>query len=228
MSDEQIVIDLEPRDVLGKSVKHLRKNGVVPAVIHNHGKDSIIVQGDGVTMLKVFRKAGKNHTVNVTAKGKTYVTLIKDADFDPVKQTLSHIVFNAVSADQKVEAEIPVHAKFAEGNETTPAERAGLMVLTNEDVVLVEAVPSKLPDAIYYDAEKLVNVGDHVLIGDLEVPEGVEIIDDPNKSVVTVFEPSAVAAANDAAGGDAEEEVAETADAEGEAGTEATEVKTEE
>lgn len=209
MGSENIEIALDAREVTGKQVKHLRKEGKIPAVIHNHGKESLVVQGDFQELVKVYRQAGRHHPVQVKAGGKVYTTLIKKADFEPKKNQLTHIVFNAVKADQKVEAEIPVEPKFSEGNESSPAERSGLLVLANLEAVTVEAVPSKLPDVIYYDAEKLVEVGDHVLVSELLLPADVVLkADDPNQPIATVFEPSAVAAANDAAGGQEEEEAA--------------------
>jgi hypothetical protein len=60
-----------------------------------------------------------------------------------------------------------------------------------------------LPDALTYDAEKLVAVGDQVTAADLQVPKGVELDIEPEHVLATVFEPSALAAANDAVGGDA-------------------------
>jgi large subunit ribosomal protein L25 len=206
MSDDVFEIELEERTAIGKGVKHLRSTGKVPAVIHNHGKDSIIVQGDGVSLLKIYKKAGKHHPIEVKAGGKTYTTLIKDAEFEPRKHRLNHLVFNAVAADQVVEAEVPIEPRYDEGNDASPAERAGLMVLHNLEAVTVEAVPKNIPDVLYFNAEKLVEVGDHILISDLDLPAGVTIKEEPGQSIVSVFEPSAVAAANDAAGGTAEEE----------------------
>lgn len=205
MAQDTISLTLDPRTVTGKAVKHLRNAGKIPAVIHDHGRPSIIVEGDSLAIMKVYHQAGKHHPVVVTADGKTYTTLIKTAEFEPRKNKLSHVVFNAVSANQLVEAEVPVEPKYAEGNEATPAERAGLIVLNNLDVVEVEAVPSMLPDVIYYDAEKLAKIGDQVTVADLIVPPKVTITSDPGQAVATVYEPSALAAANDAAGGAAEE-----------------------
>ncbi len=204
MSDT-ISISLEPREVTGKKVKHLRNDGVIPAVIHDHGKASINVSGNYVEMLKVYRAAGKHHPVAVSAGGKNYVALIKSADFDPRKNLLTHIVFNAVKANQKVDAEIPVRIRLDEGNEATPAERAGLIVLHNLEMVTVAAFPKDLPDFVEFNGEKLVEVGDHATVSDIIVPHGVEIKTDLDQQIASVFEPSALAAANDAAGGDAEE-----------------------
>jgi large subunit ribosomal protein L25 len=213
MAQDTISLEVQPREITGKAVKHLRKDGLIPAVIHDHGKQSIIVQGDAIAMIKALKKAGKHHPIELKAGAKTYTAMIKTAEFEPRKNQLNHIVFNAVSAGQKVEAEVPVHPQYAEGNDASPAERAGLMVITNLESVLVEALPNKLPDALYYDAEKLVEIGDHVTVADLVVPADVIIKTEAEHGVASVFEPSAVAAANDAAGGDAEPEEAAAVEA---------------
>lgn len=149
-------------------------------------------------------QAGKHHPVSLKAAGKNYTAMIKDVEFEPKKHMLTHVVFGAVSANEKVEAEVPVHAAYAEGNEVSPAERSGYLVISNVATVVVEAVSSKLPDVLTYDAEKLVEVGDSITVAELTVPKDVEIKTEPETVIATVYEPSAIAAANDAAGGDAD------------------------
>lgn len=205
MSQDTVSLTLEPRKVTGKAVKHLRRDGFIPAVIHDHGKPSVVVQADAMELLKVWRQAGKHHPVELKAGDKSYVALIKTADFDPKKHLLTHVVFNAVDKNQKVEAEIPVRPRYDEGNESSPAERNSLIVLAQLETVQVKAIADKLPDFLEYDAEKLVEIGDHVTVADLTAPEGVEIETEPEHSIATVYEPSAIAAANEAAAGDAEE-----------------------
>lgn len=213
MAQDSISLALEPRSVTGKQVRQLRRSGTVPAVIHDHGKDSVIVQGDYMAVYKVWQQAGKHHPVNLKAGDKSYVALIKDAEFDPKKHLLTHVVFNAVDKDQKVEAEVPVRPKYEEGNESSPAERNGLIVLSHLDVVQVKAVPSSIPDLLEYDAEKLVEIGDNVTVADLTLPADVELLTEPEHSIATVYEPSALQAANEAAAGEAEEAEGEAAEA---------------
>lgn len=219
MTQDKISLTLAPREVMGKQVRQLRRSGVIPAVIHDHGKDSVVVQAEYNELLKVYRQAGKHHPVNLKAGDKSYLAIIKSATFEPRNNRLNHVVFNAVNADEKVEAEIPIRAKYDEGNDVSPAERNSLIVLTNLDTVLVEAIPSNLPDAIEYNGEVLVGIGDHVTVADLIVPVGVEIKTELEHAVATVYEPSAIAAANDEAGGDAEATVEAV---ESEEGSEAT------
>jgi len=212
MSD-QITLAVDTRDTLGKAVKRLRREGMVPGVIHDHGKASVHIQAEYQAVHKVFMAAGRHHPVEVTADGKKFTTIIKSVTFDPRRNDMSHIVFGAIRANEKVDAEIPVHPAYAEGNDASPAERAGLIVLVQTTSVAVKALPKDLPDALTYDAERLVVVGDQVTVADLQVPVGVELEVDAEHVLVTVFEPSALAAANDDAGGDAADEpVATTAD----------------
>lgn len=221
---EEVMLEVKKREVLGKAVKRLRKEGLVPAVIHDHGKESIHVEGQYLEVLKAYQQAGKHHPVNLSAGDHKYTVLIKHVDIDPRRHELRHVVFNAVKANEKVDAEIPVRIRYDEGNDSTPAERAGLVVLTQLDAVEVEALPRDLPDFLEFDGEKLVEVGNSLTVADLIVPANVTIKTDPGHPLATVFEPSALQAANDAAGGDAEEETAEPAEgeeaAEGEAGGE--------
>jgi len=205
MSSDSINLTVDPRTVTGKAVKHLRKSGRIPAVIHDHGKESVLVEGDSLQMVKVWKQAGKHHPVELKAGDKSFTVLIKTAEFDPRKHQLTHLVFNAVDKNQKVDAEVPIRPRYDEGNEASPAERGGLIVLAQLEAVAVKAIPSKIPDFLEYNAEKLVEVGDHATVADLVIPEGVEVETDEHHSIATVFEPSALAAANEAAAGDAEE-----------------------
>lgn len=206
MSQEKINLELSIRDVVRKGLRKLRDQDQVPGVIHDHGKESITVMADYNTLSKVVVKAGKHHPVNLSVAGKKYTALIKDIAYEPRRHRVAHIVFNAVNANETVDAEVPVRIKFDEGNESTPAERAGLIVLHNVDVVTVEALPANLPDVIEFDGEKLVEAGDQATVADLIVPKNVTVTTEPEQVVATVFEPSALAAANEAAGGDAEDD----------------------
>lgn len=208
MSQDAIILEVSGREVSGKAVKHLRKEGIVPAVIHDHGKESVLVQGSYLDLYRTYQQAGKHHPIELKAPDRTYTVLIKDAEFEPRKNQLTHLVFNAVNKNQKVEAEVPLHPRYGEDNDSSPAERSGLIVLAQLDVVQVKAIPNNIPDALYYDAEKLVEVGDHITVADLKLPADVELLTDAAHAVATVFEPSALAAANEAAAGDATEEEA--------------------
>lgn len=191
MSDSgDISLTVQNREVVGKGLQHLRHDGLVPAVIHDHGKDSIHVQGSYLDMYRVYQQAGKHHPVHVTVGGKKYLALIRDANFEPRKNTLRHLVFNAIEQNKPVETEVPL---IFEGD--AEAEKAGLMVLRQLDNVEVKALPKDLPDQIVIDISGLAELGDKLHVSDLKAPDGVEILTEAEHPVAMVDEPRSLAAA---------------------------------
>ncbi len=181
---EDIVITLEKREVIGKAVKHMRREGQVPAVIHDHGKASMHVMAPYLDLVKAYKQAGKHQPVSLKVGGEEHLALIKDVDFDPKKHQMRHVVFNAINQNETVEAEVPI---VISGD--IPAEMANLMVLKTLDHVIVEAFPKNLPDELVIDGARLAEVGDRVTVADLSVPEGVTIKDDPEQMIAAVEEP---------------------------------------
>lgn len=180
---------------MGKAVRQLRRQGQVPAVIHDHGKASLHVQAAYLPIYKIYQQAGKHHPVDLTVGGKKYLALIKDATFEPRKNRLQHVVFNAIKQNEKVTAEVPLVL-----SDEVPAERAGLIVLTHLENVTVEGLPHSLVDSLTADASALNEVGDKVTVADLKIPTGLTIMDDPDTVIATVEMPrDQIAEANAAA-----------------------------
>ena len=183
MSTNDIALSLTKRTVIGKQVRALRRSGKVPAVIYDHGKESIIVEAPIMEVTKVYEKAGKHHAIDLDVENQKYLAIIKDVDFDPRKNTIRHIVFDSLNQNEKVKTEVPI--RF-EGNSS--AEKAGLMLLLQLEVLEVEATPRNLPDSVSVNVETLAEIGDRILVSDLTVPNEVTIITDSEHSVVSVIE----------------------------------------
>ena len=171
MSKDAIAVELQKRTVLRKGLQGLRASGFIPAVIHDHGKQSIHVMGDTILLSKVYSNAGKHHPVQLTVGKQQHLVLIKDVDFEPAKHRMRHIVFQSIKQDEETEAEVPIVFKDVE----IPAEKLSLLLLKQLDRVQVKALPKDLPDQLVVDPSKLAEVGDHVTVADLEVPEGVTV-----------------------------------------------------
>jgi large subunit ribosomal protein L25 len=200
MSDK-IELTVEDRQVHGKAVKTLRKHGYVPAVIYGDGVTPQNVMALQPQMVKVYRAAGRHHPIELLIGRQKRLAMIKTADIDPVKHTLRHVAFHAIKQNEIVETQVPI---VITGLGETPAEKAGLVILTNIDKVDIEALPSNLPDAVQLPGEKLATAGDRATVADLVVPQGVTITSDLDQVVATVYEPSALVAQNEAAAGEAE------------------------
>ncbi len=186
MSQEDIVLELELRNIVRKGLTGLRSTGKIPAVIHNRGSASVNVMGESLALQRVYKRAGKHHAVNLRVGDQDYLAMIKKADFEPKKNTLEHIVFQAIDKNQKVETEVPI---VIEGE--VPAEKAGLLVITNVDTVDVEALPGDLPDNLKVDGTKLEEIGDKLHVSDLIVPKGVVVMTDAETTIAVVEETKA-------------------------------------
>jgi large subunit ribosomal protein L25 len=218
---DKISLKVEERDVRGKKVRALRRQGLTPGVVYGPGMDPIAIQADAAEMRRVVSAAGKHTPVSLTG-AKRRIAMIKDVEFNPTKHgVVRHVSFHAVKADEPVVAEVPVRLV---GVGESVAEKAGLVVLQAIDRIEVKALPMDLPDAVEVDITALAEAGDRVTLGDATLPEGVSFVerveaakeedddDEEEKPSITdlvvanVYEPAALEAANDAAAGDAEDE----------------------
>jgi large subunit ribosomal protein L25 len=208
MADVDAPVKLEQRTVVGKGLNHLRRDGTVPAVIHNHGQASIHVMGAERELVRIYHIAGKHHPLNLEVGSDKFLALIKDAHFDPVKRRLQHVVFQAIKQDEKVEAEVPIRL-----DGEIPAEKIGLMILHQLDHVEVEALPKNLPDELVADATKLAELHDEITVADLVVPAGVTVLTEADHPIARAVETKAMISEEDLQA----EVAAEEAEAEGEA-----------
>jgi large subunit ribosomal protein L25 len=198
---ESIVLEAHKREITGKKVKSLRANGFVPATVYENGKESINVQVAYNLLSKAYSHAGMGQPVELSVDNKKYLTMIKDVHIDPAKNTIMHVAFHAVNANDPVEAEVPVHI---EGD--VPAEQQGNFIVRPNSHVEVKALPANLPEFMSVDASKLVSPGDHVTVADINPIKDVEIISEPELVLATVEEPRAVVEA------EAEEENVDASD----------------
>lgn len=216
MSHEDVLLTLTQRDVSGNHLKKLRADGQVPAVVYDHGQTTH-ASLDEKELIKAFRTVGRSQPLELELGDKKQLAMIKQVDRDPVKHRFRHVAFHAIKRNEKVTADVPIHIVLDEGNDQTPAERAGLVVLRAIETTTIKAFPRNLPEALLVNGETLAAAGDRLTFADISLPEGVEFAEaevDLEQTIASAYEPSAIAAANDAAAGEAETSGAEAVEAE--------------
>ncbi len=201
-----ISLKLEMRETKGKKVAELRRQDIVPSVVYGGQSTPIDTQSGLVETTKVVRAAGKHSPVDITIEGKKKLAIIKSIDIDPVKHVIRHVAFHTIKQNEKIVTEVPLHLV---GLGESIAERAGLVILQAIEHVEVRALPVDLPDAIEMSVAGLETDDDKLTIADVKLPAGVEFADHEQNLdlvVANVYEPGALQAANESAGGDAEDE----------------------
>lgn len=223
---DKITLTIQERELHGKKLAGLRKQGFVPGVVYGADMEAMSVQAVEGDVVKVVKAAGQHTPVQLVGK-KRRIAMIKDVDRDPVRHVIRHVSFHAVRADEPVTAEVPIRLV---GEGESVAERNGLVILQALEKIEVKALPMELPEALEVSIVELAEAGERVTIGDIKVPEGVEIVDNDDGRIdededeerqtimdlviASVYEPSALQAANEAAAGDAEEASAEAVESE--------------
>lgn len=211
-----ISLKLEERTAEGKKLKKLRNSGLIPSVVYGGHDLPIMTQSKQVETSKVVSIAGRHTPISLTIDGKKKLVIIKNIDIDPVKHILRHIAFHTIKQSDIITTEVPI---VLVGQGESAAERAGLVILQAIEHVEIKAKPADLPESLELSIINLATTEDKISIGDIKLPEGVEFADadqDMELIIANVYEPSALQAANEIAGGEAEVEEESEVPVEGE------------
>lgn len=179
----KLKLTAEKRELLGKGVKKLRKEGVIPANIFGKDFNSLAISVKEADFSKVYKEAGETGVVYVDVSTDEIPTLIKSVQKHPVNDYLLHIDFRKINLKQKIETEVPL-----EFIGEAPAVKDGAVVLYQQDSVMIEALPMDIPSAIEINLEQLTEIGQDVKVADLPKSEKYEFIDDPETVLVSVTE----------------------------------------
>ncbi|HAU07520.1 MAG: 50S ribosomal protein L25 [Candidatus Yanofskybacteria bacterium GW2011_GWF1_44_227] len=182
---DKIELSAQKREVTGAKVSQLRKEGLVPGVLYGRGQESISLQVPIKDFNRTLKLAGESTLVYLTLEGKSYPTIINDVVIDPIKDTVVHADFYKVNLDEKIKAMVPVEF---EGESAAVKDLGGILV-KNISEIEVEALPQDLPHEIKIDISSMVNIGDHLAVGDIKVDAGVKIIANMEDTIAIVQAP---------------------------------------
>lgn len=179
-------LTVEPRKILGKKIKALRKQGILPANIYGKNVASTAIQVSLKDFEKVYKEAKETGIVEINLDGKKTPTLIKNIAYDYLANKILHADFYQVNLTEKVKAQIPV---ILVGEPKAVTEHLGPLLHILQEVE-VEALPSDLPEKIEINVENLAQVNDQVMVSDIKVPNGVEILTGKEETIAKISEPT--------------------------------------
>lgn len=204
---DELILRAEPRTVVGKKVKQLRRDGLIPGVVYGPGlasQETVQVSVSRREFDRLYMAHGHSTLIELQWEGGSQTVFIREVQQEPVKRTPLHIDFFAPNLRKELVAAVPVVLRHA-------AEHHEGVLNQVRDAIMVSAMPRTLPHEIDVDISGLLNVGDAVRAGDLTMPKGVALVT-PEDELIVMIVAEAGATAEEAA----EEEAAEAAEAEGE------------
>ena len=188
---------LEKRTESGRKAKALRAAGLMPSVVYGL-ETPILASSTYNATEKVLLEAGYHSPIELMIDGKPQLAIAKDIAVDPVSRRIINVEFQAVSADEIVEATTPIRIANYEQSEASKLHYVLLQVMEEIDV---KAKPADLPEELVADGAKLAGLDGKLTVADLQMPNGVELVDkelSENTVIANVYDPAAEAAAREA------------------------------
>lgn len=174
------------REVVGKKVARLRRDGMLPAVVYGHGHDSEAIQMDARVFDDLRRHAGRNALVDLKiGGGRAVPVLLHGVQEHPVNRHPLHADFLVVRMTEEMTVDVPIVMVGT----SEAVEKQGGTLLHLRDTVQVRALPADLPSGMELDVTPLESFEMVLHVGDLVKPDRVTILTDPEEALARVQPP---------------------------------------
>jgi large subunit ribosomal protein L25 len=180
------LVTAEPREIVGKSVNALRRQGLLPAVVYGQGKASQPISLDARTFDELRRHVTRNTLVDLkVGSGRAVPVLLQGIHEHPVRRHPIHVDFYVVKMTEELTVDVPV----VQVGESYAAEKLGGMVMHLREHVSARALPGDLPASLELDITPLRDFDAVLHVRDLVVPDGVTVLTDPDEPLARVQPP---------------------------------------
>lgn len=177
-------LQAEPRTILGKRVKILRKHGLIPAELYGRDTDNLHLAVQEKDFAKIYREAGEHTIVNLKTGGRDVPVIIYGAERDPMTGRIISVDFHRVRMDEKIHARVPI--EFT--GEPTGVKQSAFIFVTVLDELEIEALPNDIPHSIKVDVSALTKAGDAIHIGNLKLRDKIKPLSPPETVICSLSE----------------------------------------
>ncbi len=183
---EKTIIEAQKRTVKGKQVRQIRRQGFLPGIIYGRiGKDQIepvLIQLDLHEASKTIKKLTGSSLLTVRVEGDEYPVVLREAQKDIIFGTLRHVDFMAVSLTEILQTAVPIELIGEAPAETN----FSAVVVTGISELEIECLPQDMPERIEIDASALVDMDSVICVKDLDLPETLVVLSDPDEIIASV------------------------------------------
>lgn len=178
----KITLDASVREVFGKKVKHLRKQGMIPGTVYGKGFDPVSVTVDDKLFNSVYRKVGRTALIELNIGRKKQSVFVQEVQRHPVKRNIIHVDFKVVDLKVALQLEVPVVAV----GESPIVARGDALVNHVLNTLQVEGLPADLPQHIEVDVSGLDQLDKSILVRDVQVDGKYKILNDPEQVLLSL------------------------------------------
>jgi large subunit ribosomal protein L25 len=196
-------LDAAVREVFGKRVKQLRRQGQIPGTVYGKGFEPVSVTVDDKLFNAVYRKAGKTALIDLNIGRQAQAVFVQEVQRHPLKRDIIHVDFKVVDLKVAIQIEVPITTV----GESPLVARGDALINHVLNTVLVEALPAELPQHIEVDVSGLDELDKGVHVRDLATEKGYKILNDGDQVLISLTQVRAAAEEEEAAEEAAEPEL---------------------
>jgi large subunit ribosomal protein L25 len=182
---QEVTIEVERRESSGKAANgRLRRGDLIPAVVYGGQKEPISIQVPRRTLIDIFKEGGSENRIfllKLAGTAQSRHAMIREMQIDPITRQVSHVDFMRIDMTQRIR--VKVHITIV-GTAYGVKTEGGLLDFVTREVE-VECLPTAIPHELLIDVND-VKIGEHLEVKDLKLPEGVTLLEDPDRVVVSV------------------------------------------
>ena len=181
-----VKLSVHPRDITGKKVKQLRREGMIPAILFGHGIESREVSVPMIEFARVQHRISSSTLIDLVPDGGASTkALLHHVQQDPRTNKPIHLELLEVRMDEKIKVEVSIHV---DGTSPAVSQLGGTLVVAHSTVE-IRTSPDHLMSSLHVDVSRIETFDDHVTAGDLDIPEGVELLTSPDIILISVTPP---------------------------------------
>lgn len=184
---EEIVIDAKKREVIGKQVRGLRRESLLPAVIYGRRLAPVSITLNAKEANRILSSMTTSQLITVTFEGEKHVTLVREKQRHPVQGHLLHVDFMAVSMTEKLKVDVPIELR---GDAPAVKDYGGILVPGVEQLE-IESFPQDLPERVVVDVSSMKQIGDAIHVRDIVMSDKVQVLTSLDEVVAIITAPVA-------------------------------------
>ena len=182
---DKVILKAVKRDITGKQVKAMRREGQLPAVIYGRHLEPIAISLEAHAASLVMSKLSSSSLVTIDLEGKEYPALVRERQRNFIKGNLTHIDFMAVDLTEKIRATVRLEFVGVSG----AVKDYNAVLVKNIEKLEVECLPTDLPERLAIDIAALALVGNSIRVRDLAISDAIRILNDEDETIAVAAAP---------------------------------------
>ena len=181
-----LTLEAIKRDVLGKKVRFLRRQGITPTHLFGHNIESQALQCDTIELKQIIARAGKTRLINlkIDHEKQPKSVFIREIQRDAIGKQLLHVDFYQVKKGEKIAVDVPIVLV----GEAPALKGKGRMLTHGITSLSIECLPDNVPPQIEVNMSPLEEVEQAIHVKDIVLDPDITVNADPEQLVVKVSE----------------------------------------